>query len=64
MAAPGLQPKVSDQKVSLKVAAKEEARRLGVGAPHRSGDEAPHPAEVYVRTPRLQSTVERTRYGT
>jgi hypothetical protein len=64
MAALASQPRDSEEQVSLKVAADTEARRFGVGAPHRSGDEPPHPGEAYVRTPRLQGTAERTRYGT
>lgn len=63
MAEPGSKPKDAEGKVSLKVAAAAKGRRVGVGSPHRSGDEAPDPSEVYMKTPALPSAEEGTRYG-
>jgi hypothetical protein len=63
MADPGSKPKEAEGRVALKVAADAEGRRVGVGSPHRSGDQAPDPSEAYVKTPPLRSADEQTSYG-
>jgi hypothetical protein len=63
MAEPESRPEPAEERVSLNIPVAAKGRRLGVGSPHRSGDEAPDPSEAYVKTPPLRSADEVTRYG-